>query len=112
MNMIYKKSWKYILKHAFGSYYRPKALKNFKDVYKGDRGGYVKGYYNLSQTGNCWVYDEAIVSGDARVTEDAVIRHTAQIINDAKISGDAEVIGDRKVQHDLSQLKECWIYDI
>ena len=41
--------------------YRIEALKDFYNVKKGQKGGYVQGTWNLSQTGNCWVYDEAIV---------------------------------------------------
>jgi hypothetical protein len=56
--MIYKKSWKYILiKDNYSDFYRLKALKNFLDVKRGDLGGYVEGYYNLSQSGDCWIYD-------------------------------------------------------
>ena len=39
--------------------YRIIALKNFSDVRKGELGGWVSGIDNLSQEGNCWIYDEA-----------------------------------------------------
>ena len=56
--MIYKKSWKYILiKDNYSDFYRLKALKNFLDVKRGDLGGYVEGYHNLSQSGDYWIYD-------------------------------------------------------
>jgi carbonic anhydrase/acetyltransferase-like protein (isoleucine patch superfamily) len=121
--MIYKKTWKYILIKEYDSvYYRPKALKDFSDVSKGNIGGYIDGgYYNLSQEGNCWVYNNAIISNyaqvydNARISEDAVVRGNArvygnatvygyaiidgvaQIFENAQVSGDAIIAGNTKV---------------
>lgn len=36
--------------------YRIKALRDFADVTKGDYGGYIQNYRNLSQDGTCWIY--------------------------------------------------------
>ena len=53
--MIYKKSWKYILVKddtpccTEFNYFRPKALKDFSDIKKGDIGGYLKYFNNLSK---------------------------------------------------------------
>ena len=99
--MIYKKSWKYILTDIIESdklsltvtrkFYRLKALRDFKDVKKGDLGGYIYGYYNLSQSGDCWVYDSAWVFDDAQVSENAIISNYAYILDNAKVSGNAQV---------------------
>ena len=53
--------------------YRIEALKDFSDVKKGDKGGFVQSEDNLSQDGTCWVYDDAIVYGDAQVYSNAKI---------------------------------------
>ena len=51
--------------------YRIEALKDFANVKKGDKGGYVEKEDNLSQEGDCWisdnakVFDSALVSGKA-----------------------------------------------
>ena len=37
--------------------HRIKALKDFGDVKKGDIGGYVENEWNLSQDGECWIYN-------------------------------------------------------
>ena len=37
------------------------ALTNFSDVKAGDLGGWIEREENLSQEGNCWVYDDARV---------------------------------------------------
>ena len=70
--MIYKKSWKYILIEG-NCLYRIKSLKDFKDVRKGDIGGFIQGYHNLSQSGNCWIYNNAQVFNRARVFGNAIV---------------------------------------
>jgi serine acetyltransferase len=97
--MIYKKSWKYILYRDKSYYckdliyYRIKSLKTFGKVRKGDTGGYVQGYYNLSQKGKCWICDNAHVSGKAKVFENAWILDNARVFGNAKVSGNAVVSG-------------------
>jgi carbonic anhydrase/acetyltransferase-like protein (isoleucine patch superfamily) len=92
--MIYKKSWKYILIRCSNLYYYPKALKDFSDVLKGDVGGYVQGYYSLSQEGNCWVYDCAAIIRNAHISENAQIRDNTIVTDNAKVSGNA-IIKDK-----------------
>ena len=104
--MVYKKSWKYILKKdnthyccSFGCYVL-KALKDFSDVTKGDFGGYVQGYRNLSQEGNCWIYDNALVINNSKVIENAkvsnyaVIKEYARVTENARVGGRAIISGD------------------
>ena len=103
--MIYKKTWKYILIKEYDSiYYRPKALKDFSDVSKGNIGGYIDGgYHNLSQTGNCWIYNFAIISNyaqiydNARISDDAVVRGNARVYGDATVYGYAIIDGDAQI---------------
>ena len=45
--------------------YRIEALKDFGDIQKGDKGGFVENEDNLSQEGDCWVYDAGKVYGKA-----------------------------------------------
>lgn len=89
--------------------YRIKALKNFADVKAGDLGGWVQGEQNLSQEGNCWIYDEAVAFQNSVVMENAKLKNKAlvkgvvqirdnAIIKDfAKIYFWAEVCGSAKV---------------
>lgn len=72
-------------------HYRIKALKDFADVKTGDLGGYIQSEANLSQDGNCWVYDDAIVSGDARVVDNAVIKNNATVNHNAIVKNKAIV---------------------
>ena len=45
--------------------HRIKALKDFGNVKKGEPGGYVESEHNLSQEGDCWVFGNAEVFGNA-----------------------------------------------
>ncbi len=54
--------------------YRIKALRSFGDVKKGDLGGFVESESNLSMSGDCWIYDDAVVLDDGEVLDDSVVR--------------------------------------
>lgn len=79
--------------------YRIQALKDFADVKEGDLGGYVYCYANLSQFGDCWVYDDAIVFQDATVLENAKVSGRAVVKGDAIIRGCTTVTDDARVMH-------------
>lgn len=55
------------------------ALKDFHNVKKGDLVGWVEKESNLSQEGNCWiydngyVYDNAIICGNVTVSDNVKI---------------------------------------
>lgn len=80
--------------------YRIEALKDFYDVKKGDKGGWVEHDGNLSQLGRCWVYhnaivmDNAVVKGDARVMDHAKISGNAIIDDNARVYDRAKVYGN------------------
>jgi len=67
------------------------ALKDFSDVKKGDKGGLIEKEENLSQEGDCWVYEDAKVYGDARVSGNAVVYANAKVYGKAEIFRDARV---------------------
>ena len=74
--------------------YRIEAVKEFADVKKGDKGGWVESEDNLSQDGNCWIYDNAkVYDDDARVMGNAFISGEAEVYDDAKVYGNAKVYG-------------------
>lgn len=83
--------------------YRIQAVKDFSLVKAGDKGGWVSGYHNLSQEGDCWIYDEAKVYHNAQVYDNAVIFDNACISDYSQVYGfavvydDAEVCGDAEV---------------
>lgn len=79
--------------------HRIRALKDFGNVHAGDLGGWIESENNLSQTGNCWVYDDAEVFDNAQVTEDAKILGHARVFNNARIHGTAKVYGSAEIYH-------------
>ena len=103
------------------------ALKDFSNVKKGDKGGLIEKEENLSQEGNCWVYDEATVSGNAWVSGDAVIadyacicgfaevyggasvRGQAFVGKNAQVFGEAEICGDAEVWDSAQIYGKAWI---
>ena len=78
-------------------FYRVKALRDFNDVKKGDIGGYVEDEKNLSQLGDCWIYDNAKVYDNAFVMGKAIVCDNARVHNNAQIYDNAVVVGNAKV---------------
>lgn len=74
--------------------YRIKALKDFGNVKKGNIGGYVESEYNLSQEGDCWIYDNAVACDNAVVRDNTIICGNAEIKNHAVVKNYALVCGN------------------
>lgn len=77
--------------------HRIKALKDFGNVIKDDLGGFVESEKNLSHSGTCWVYDEAMVYCNAHVIENARVMQNAEIYGKAIVSKNALVNDDARV---------------
>ena len=97
-------------------FYRVKALRDFNDVKKGDIGGYVESENNLSQLGDCWIYDNAVVRDNAKIynnaviRDNAVVRDNAKIYNNAVIRDNATVCQDARIWANSKILNYCQIY--
>ena len=76
--------------------HRIRALIDFNDVKKGNLGGWVEKESNLSQYGNCWIYDEAMVYENTEVLGDAIVCGDAEVFGNSEVLGDAIVCGDAK----------------
>lgn len=77
--------------------YRIKSLKDFGNVKKGDIGGFVESEKNLSQEGNCWIYDNAVACENAVVEDNAVVCGNSIACGNSKIRGYARVGGNSTV---------------
>ena len=77
--------------------YLIKALKDFGDVKAGELGGWIGNEKNLSQFGNCWVSENAIVCDDALVRDNAQVKGDARVFDSADISEEAKVSFNSKV---------------
>lgn len=66
--------------------HRVKALADFANVKVGDLGGWIETEKNLSQDGDAWVCDSALVFGDARVCGNAYV------CGDARVSKNGDIL--------------------
>lgn len=91
--------------------YRIEALKDFSNVKKGDKGGFVGSEDNLSQENNCWIYDDAKVFGNAIVGENACIKDNARVFENAIVNGNAMISGDAKIYGDALIYENAIVYE-
>ncbi len=92
-------------KNFFGHVlHRIRALRNFGDVKKGDLGGWIECFQNLSHKGNCWIYQNAMVFGEearvynnAKVFDNAMVYDNAEIYDNVQVRGSAIVCGSARV---------------
>lgn len=91
--------------------YRIVALRSFADVHRGDLGGYIEKENNLSQTGSCWVYDNACVFEEATVFGSAIIRDFAEVFEAAGIHDRATVYGHAEVFGFANLSDDCRVFD-
>ena len=77
--------------------HRIEALRDFGDVEKGDKGGFIENESNLSQSDDCWVFGDAVVYGYVMVFGDAMVYDNAEICGDTLVCEDALVYGDAEV---------------
>ena len=103
--------------------HRIQAVANFGNVQAGDLGGWIESQVNLSQYGDCWIYDEAKVyghahvGGNARVSEDAHVYENARVHGDAYVCNYSEVFGNAcvtdtaRVYHNAKIFGNALIYD-
>lgn len=92
------------IKYNDKTLYRIQALKDFGDVKAGDLGGWVESERNLSQEGNCWVYDKAKVFDNALVSDNVRVFGNACVFENARVLGNARVFGIAYVYGDV------WVY--
>ena len=77
--------------------HRIEAVTDFGDVKAGDKGGWIEKEDNLSQDGDCWVYDDAHVYGNAWVCVDACVCGNARVYDDACVIAHASVYCNSRV---------------
>lgn len=83
---------------------RLRALRGFGGVEAGELGGLVAGEHNLSHEGDCWVYGDARVYGNAHVLGGAKVSGSACVFGGARVRGDAKIYGSARVYG------TAWIY--
>lgn len=91
--------------------HRIEALTDFSDIKKGDKGGFVESEENLSQEGDCWVYDTSKVWGDARVSDNAMVYCDVSVYGNAGIYGDSIIYDRAEVYGNARVFGEAIVYD-
>lgn len=91
--------------------YRIEALKTFSNVKKGDKGGFIERENNLSQYGDCWVYENAKVFKGAKVYDNARVSGNVKVFNNAKVFENANVYGNVEVYDDAKVYGFARVYD-
>lgn len=86
--------------HGDKKVYRIQALKDFNDVKKGEKGGYIESEDNLSfkEGDMSWVYDDAIVHGKSTIKEDSFVDKDA-IVKDSRLEAGSRVSHGAQVEH-------------
>ena len=92
--------------------YRIKAEISFKDIKKGQLGGYVENDANLSHQMDAWVYGDARVYGNAGVYGKARVYGNAGVSGNAWVSGNASVYGNARVSGDAEVSGLCLVHII
>ena len=90
--------------------YRIRALKSFGDVKEGDLGGWINSEKNLSQNGNCWIYDNARVFDNAKIFDNAKVYDNAEISERAKVFDNTEVYGNAIVYYNAEVFGDAKVY--
>ena len=79
--------------------YRIRALKNFRNVKAGDLGGWVSGKHNLSQEGDCWIYDEAKCMDNARMYHNSAMYNNAVMLDNSKMFENSRMYRDSRLKN-------------
>ena len=93
-----------------------RALKAFGDVKKGDLGGWIEDYSNLSQSDTAWVYDNAkvyrnaLVGGQAQIRGNAWVYDHTKVLDNAKVYGNACIYDHARVLENAQVGGNAWIY--
>jgi carbonic anhydrase/acetyltransferase-like protein (isoleucine patch superfamily) len=77
--------------------YRIKALRAFSNIKVGDLGGFIESKGNLSHIGDCWILDDAQVSGNATVSGVASVSDNARVYGNTRVFDHAQIFGDARV---------------
>lgn len=97
--------------------HRIQAIKSFDNIKKGDIGGWIEVEDNLSQKGNCWVYNNAKVYGCGRIYDNVKILNNVEIFdcafifNDVIITGNAKIYGNVLIYDNVAICGNVKIYE-
>lgn len=91
--------------------YRIEALKDFGEIKKGDKGGFIESENNLAHEGNAWVSNNAHVYGNACVFDNAQVYGNAFVSGCAQVYGNAFVYGNAWLYDNTRVCGYAWVAD-
>ena len=91
--------------------YRIRALKDFADVKTGDLGGWVSSENNLSQKGECWIYDEAKCMDNARMYDDSCMYGYSEMYDSSRMHGDSKMYNYSEMHNSSRMYGYSKMYD-
>ena len=91
--------------------YRIRALKNFSNVKKGNLGGWVSSEDNLSQEGDCWIYDEAKCMDNARMHDNSKMYNNSVMYEYSAMHGNSKMCNNSKMYDDSEMHDDSRMYD-
>ena len=91
--------------------YRIEALKDFGEIKKGDKGGFIESENNLAHEGDAWVSDNAHVYGNACVFDNARVYNNAFVSGYAQVYGNAFVYGNAWLYDNTRVCGYAWVAD-
>ena len=91
--------------------YRIEALKDFGEIKKGDKGGFIESENNLAHEGNAWVSDDVCVYDNARVYDNAWVSDNSLVWGNARVYNNARVCGNASVYGNACVFGYALVYD-
>ncbi len=104
------------MKYEFTGETDPTGLNQIRRISNGELGGWIEKEENLSHEGECWVSENArvsgkvLVSGNAQVSGNARVSGDAWIYGNAQVSGNARVSGDARVSENARVSGDARVY--
>lgn len=75
----------------------------------GTKGGLIESENNLSESGECFVCEDAIVMGNSQVEDDADVYGNAKLFNNVHVTGNSEVTGKVTIDGNITIGKNVFI---
>ena len=90
--------------------YRIEALKDFGEIKKGDKGGFIESENNLEHEGDAWVSDDACVYNNARVYGNARVSDNSRVYGNSLVYGNAQVYGNARMCGNARVCGNAYVY--
>ena len=90
--------------------YRIRALRDFSDVDAGELGGWVESENNLSQEGDCWIYDNAKCVDNARMYDNSTIYNNSEMHHNARMYDNSTIYDDGKMYDNARMYDNSTMY--